>query len=356
MPAAGGVPTIDVSALVDHDVDPGALDARRRTGRQIDAACRDHGFFSVVGHGIDPDLLPRLDGLAREFFALPEATKAEVAMARGGRAWRGWFPLGGELTSGVPDRKEGLYFGTELDEHDPRVQAGVPLHGPNLLPAEPPALGPTVLEVIDALTLLGHRLLGAIALGLDLPEDWFRQHLTAEPTVLFRIFHYPPEPPGGDDSAWGVAEHTDYGLLTLLHQDESGGLEVRGGDGRWVEVPPAADSLVCNLGDMLERMTGGRYRSTPHRVRSPGDRHRISCPFFFDPGWEAAVQPLPLAPDDRPAPHRTDQRWDRRSVFDWSGTYGEYLTAKVAKVFPELGDEVLDEPAVDGRAVDGRTG
>jgi isopenicillin N synthase-like dioxygenase len=330
------VPVIDVEPLVGGS-DPGAV------GDAIDAACREHGFFSVVGHGIDPTLLPRLDALARGFFALPDEDKATIAMAKGGRAWRGWFPLGDELTSGVPDRKEGIYFGTELPADDPRVLAGLPLHGPNLFPAEPADLGPAVLSVLDALTTLGHHLLAGMALGLGLPEDWFRANLTADPTVLFRIFHYPPEPAGGDRSEWGVAEHTDYGLLTLLHQDESGGLEVRDADGAWTTVPPIEGALVCNLGDMLERMSSGRYRSTPHRVRSPGDRHRISCPFFFDPSWDATVPPLPLAEDDRPAePRGAHDRWDGASVFEWDGTYGAYLSAKVAKVFPDLGAEVLD--------------
>jgi isopenicillin N synthase-like dioxygenase len=329
-----------VAPLVEASADRGAA---RAVGEAIDAACREHGFFSVVGHGIDPTLLPRLDALARDFFALPDSEKAAIAMALGGRAWRGWFPLGGELTSGIPDRKEGIYFGAELGPDDPRVQADLPLHGPNLFPARPAELGPTVLTVLHELTTLGHRLLAGIALGLGLPEHWFAEHLTADPVVLFRIFHYPPEPPGGDRSTWGVAEHTDYGLLTLLHQDSSGGLEVRSADGTWTEVPPVEGALVCNLGDMLERMSSGRYRSTPHRVRSPGDRHRISCPFFFDPSWDAEVQPLPLAADDRPAEPGADHgRWDGADVFEWAGTYGAYLSAKVAKVFPDLGAEVLD--------------
>ena len=328
-----GVPVIDVGPLVDGS-DPALV------GRHIDAACREHGVFTAVEHGIDPTLLPRLEDLAREFFARTDDQKAEIAMVHGGRAWRGWFPLGDELTSGVPDRKEGIYFGTELPPEDPRVRAGRPLHGPNLFPAEPAALGATGLEVIDALSTLAQGLLGARALGLGLDQDWFRRNLTADPTVLFRIFHYPPEPADGDAGRWGVAEHTDYGLLTLLHQDDSGGLEVRTADDRWVGVPPVAGGLVCNLGDMLERMSGGRYRSTPHRVRSPGDRHRISCPFFFDPGWDAEVVPLPLG-DARPG--EEPARWDGASVFDWEGTYGDYLSAKVAKVFPALGAEVLTE-------------
>ena len=299
---------------------------------RIDRACRDHGFFSVTGHGIDAELLDRLLAASTVFFALPEDEKAEIAMARGGRAWRGWFPLAGELTSGVPDRKEGIYFGAEGAADDP-----LPLHGPNLFPARPAELGPTVLAALDAFTALGHRLMGLLAVGLGLDEDWFARDLTADPTILFRIFHYPPEVETDGAGDWGVAEHTDYGLLTLLLQDASGGLQVRTG-GEWRDIPPVPGALVCNLGDMLERLTERRYRSTPHRVRSPEGGGRISCPFFFDPGWDAEVQPLPL-PD--PAPGERVERWDDDDPLAWEGPYGAYLLSRVAKVFPDLFDDVV---------------
>ena len=122
-------------------------------------------------------------------------------MARGGRAWRGWFPVGGELTSGRPDRKEGIYFGAELGPDDPRVSAGLPLHGPNLFPARPAGLRDAVLAYMAAMTDLGHLLASAIARALGLADDWFATHLTADPTVLFRIFHYPPA--GADPRATG---------------------------------------------------------------------------------------------------------------------------------------------------------
>ena len=294
----------------------------------IDSACREHGFFSVVGHGIDPSLFDRLQSEARAFFALDDSEKAAIAMEHGGRAWRGWFAVGGELTSGVPDNKEGIYFGAELPPSDR------PLHGPNLFPARPAGLRAAVLEALDAFTALGQRLLAGVAVGLGLPADTFARDLTADPVVLFRIFHYPPVP--DDRPGWGVGEHTDYGLLTLLLQDDTGGLEVRAPDGSWLPVEPRPDALVCNIGDMLERLTGGRYRSTPHRVRSPRDRDRISCPFFFDPGWDAEVRPLlPPVPGEAP------KRWDGADVLAVSGTYGEYLLGKVSKVFPELGGSVL---------------
>src|SRR5512134_1222394 len=127
------LPVLDVSPLRAG----GDAAARARLARDLAQACRDHGFFYVVGHGVDRGLEARLEALARAFFAQPEAEKARVRMELGGRAWRGWFPVGGELTSGRPDLKEGIYFGAELGPDDPRVAAGLPLHGPNLFPALP---------------------------------------------------------------------------------------------------------------------------------------------------------------------------------------------------------------------------
>jgi isopenicillin N synthase-like dioxygenase len=326
---------VDVTPLVGGSGDPAVV------GREIDAACRDQGFFSVVGHGVDQDLLDRVVALAREFFARPEDEKRRIAMRLGGRAWRGWFPIGGELTSGVPDRKEGIYFGRELDARDRRVALGLPLHGPNLFPERPPGMREAVLELMAALESLGHRIASGISLGLGLDADWFARHLTADPVTLFRIFRYPPLPPDADPSApgWGVAEHTDYGLLTLLVQDGNGGLEVRTRD-EWSEVDPVPGALVCNLGDMLERMTAGRYRSTPHRVHSRPGVDRISCPFFFDPGWDVEVQAIPGA--DRAGADGTWTRWDGADPREFRGTYGDYLVGKVSKVFPELRADVLD--------------
>jgi isopenicillin N synthase-like dioxygenase len=317
------LPVIDVSPLVAGSAGAGAVAA------QIGAACRESGFFYIGGHGVPAALLARLDTLSREFFALPEADKQEIAMAHGGRAWRGFFPVGGELTSGRPDLKEGLYFGTEA----PRTER--PLHGPNLFPRQIPDLRPTVLSYMDAMVAAAQAVLRGVAQSLDLPADYFSSSYTADPTVLFRIFHYPPQPAG--DDGWGVGEHTDYGLLTLLAQDSNGGLAVHTPSG-WVEAPPIPDTFVCNIGDMLDRLTGGWYRSTPHRVRNVSGNERLSFPFFFDPGFDAEVPPLPsrarLAADGHP-------RWDGADLQAFTGTYGDYLLGKVGRVFPELSNDVL---------------
>jgi len=325
------VPRVDITSLVTGP------DADTAVAAAIDAACRDTGFLSIVGHGVDPALRTRLDTLAREFFALDETEKAEIAMTHGGRAWRGWFPVGGELTSGIPDRKEGIYFGAELGADDPRVRAGVPLHGPNLFPRRPAALRTVVLAYLDTMTQLAHAVMRGVALALGLPPDWFARELTADPTILFRIFSYPPAS-SQDDDEWGVREHTDYGLLTIVGQDAVGGLQVRSTRG-WIDVPPDADAFVCNIGDMLERMTGGRYKSTPHRVHNTSGVDRLSFPLFLDPAWDADVLPVPEVARD--VDDRASERWDGASVHEWSGTYGDYLLTKVGRVFPDLRDEVL---------------
>ena len=329
--AVDRLPVID---LAGFDSDP---ERRRAIAARIGAACRMHGFFYVAGHGIAPALFERLQRLSLEFFALPLAEKLRIDMAHGGRAWRGYFPIGNELTSGLPDRKEGLYLGTELRADHPLVRTGTPVHGPNLFP---PIDGfrATVLEYIDAVTGLGHRLMAALALSLDLPEDYFARRYTADPLILFRIFNY-PAPAHSTVGRWGVGEHTDYGLLTMLLQDEHGGLEVKS-NGRWIDAPPIPNTFVCNIGDMLDRMTRGLYRSNPHRVR-PSIRHdRLSFPLFFDPNFFARVEPIAelahvAIADDR------ETRWDNASVHAFDGTYGDYLIAKISKVFPQLSRKAL---------------
>lgn len=327
------LPVIDIAPLV------AGTPARAGVAGHIAQACREHGFFYVVGHGVDEALCTRLEALSRRFFSLPEADKQPLRMALGGRAWRGWFPLGGELTSGRPDWKEGLYLGQELPAADPRVQAGWPLHGANLWPAAVPALRDTVLAYLDAVTRLGHVLMEGIALSLGLPATYFHDRCTADPLILLRLFNYPSQPvPERLDVAWGVGEHTDYGLLTILRQDTVGGLSVHTAGG-WVDAPPLPQSFVCNIGDMLDRMTGGLYKSTPHRVRrNTSGTDRISIPLFFDPGFDARVQRiegLPQPEDD------SARRWDQANVHAFDGRYGDYLLNKVGKVFPQLRSAVL---------------
>lgn len=315
------LPVIDIARLLVGEEDSFAA-------RAIDAAATNYGFFYLTGHGIPLALFDEVEQVARAFFALPEADKASIAMVHGGPAWRGWFPLGGELTSDRPDGKEGLYLGEELGPGDPRVAARWPMHGANLWPAALPELRDVIERWLAAATRAAHALTRGAALALGLPADTIATRYTQSPTLLFRLFHYPAGWTEGD----GVGEHTDYGFLTLLAQDGHGGLEVRIGE-RWIAAPPRQGMLVVNIGDMLDRLTGGRWRSTPHRVINTGEHDRLSWPLFFDPAFDAAIEPLALPGEGQ---GRQVRRWDGVDSGAVAGTYGDYLLGKVGNVFPEL--------------------
>ena len=208
----------------------------------------------------------------------------------GGTAWRGWFPLGGELTSGVPDRKEGYYFGAELPP-DPR-----PMHGANIWPAHPAALATQVADWMTAMEAIGQRLLALMAQGLGrAARASSPTGSPRDPTPLFRIFRYPPHP-AGDTTTWGVGEHTDYGLLTLLATDGTPGLEVNA-QGEWI-----AGARRCRPRDLQPR----RHARSAHRWplpqhAAPGAQPRrqrsLLAAVLPRPGWDASVEPLDFDDD-----------------------------------------------------------
>ena len=188
-----------------------------------------------------------------------------------------------------------------------------------------------------AVTALGHRVMAGIARSLGLPDDYFARRYTADPLILFRIFLYPSRPvPAGLDVRDGVGEHTDYGLLTLLRQDNVGGLQVRTATG-WIEAPPMPRLLRLQHRRHARPHDRRPLPSTPHRVRlNTSGRDRLSFPLFFDPDMDARIEPIRSAATDD---HAT--RWDGASVHAFEGTYGDYLLGKIGKVFPELKRSVL---------------
>ena len=327
------VPIIDISALRSGQGD------LERPALEIEQACREYGFFYIAGHGVDNELQLSLERISKQFFKQDLANKQQIRMALGGRAWRGYFPVGDELTSGRPDLKEGLYFGSELDDTDPRVQSDTPLHGANLFPDNLPEFKDIILSYMEALTQVGHCLMQGLSLSLGLEKSFFSSNYTYDPLTLFRIFHYPPGNESRENTQWGAGEHTDYGVLTILKQDQTGGLQIKSKD-NWIEAPPIEGTFICNIGDMLDRMTGGYYRSTPHRVLNRSLQGRYSYPFFFDPNFNVEIKPIDLSGLKIPADNKKD-RWDKTSVHEFKGTYGQYLLRKVSKVFPQLGEDLL---------------
>lgn len=270
--------------------------AQKSIAAQIDAACRDTGFFYLRGHGIPDATIAAAFDAAKRFFDLPTAEKAAIAIENS-PCHRGWFATGGEVLDPEShpegDMKEGIKIGNECGADHPRVRQGLPLHGLNQWPELADFRAP-METYYKAANTLGRRLMSGFALALELPPDFFAPWLT-EPMATLGPLRYPPLP----DGHLSAGAHTDFGCLTLLAQDETPGLEVAHNDG-WKLVPPLADTLVVNIGDMLARWSNDRYASTRHRVvnRTQNTRHALA--FFFDPDPEADLSPLGLAAGETP--------------------------------------------------------
>jgi isopenicillin N synthase-like dioxygenase len=298
-----------------------------QVAQQISNACREYGFFYIVGHGVDETLQKRLEALSRQFFELPLEQKLEIKIPESGHSLLGlgYFQKGSEFTSGKPDIKEGVYFSLGFEEGDKL--------GRNLFSQHVSEFREIVLEYMAALTRLSHALLEGIALSLGLDEAYFYERYTKEPFRQFALFRYPKcDVNVNDGPVWGVGEHTDYGVLTILKQDECGGLQVKS-KSVWIDAPPVYNSFVCNIGDMLDRMTGGLYKSTLHRVKAQTSTDRFSYPFFFDPNLESKVskiENITTMVDDK------EERWDNASVHEFNGTYGDYLLKKVYTFQPTV--------------------
>lgn len=331
------IPIIDVSPLLDSKLGPDHPQVQT-CAQQMHQALRETGFLYIKNHGILENLQNKIFDLAKNFFAEDQETKMQIAMPKAGLAWRGYFPVGGELTSGRPDQKEGIYFGTELPP------SKEPLHGPNQWPRgeKYSALKPAILEYLEKMTKLSQHLMEGAALGLGLPRNYFTARFTNNPTTLFRIFNYPKHLWSDAQDEWGVREHTDMGFLTILKQDNSGGLQAKARNGEWIVAPPIDGTFVINIGDMLEVWTHGIYRATPHRVRNEAKGDRLSLPFFFDPNWRSTLEPvektLLRAADLACVSQATQDRWDglQMNALSRDMEYGNFVWKKVSKVFPDL--------------------
>jgi isopenicillin N synthase-like dioxygenase len=296
--SVASLPVIDISGLTSE-----SAQARRAVGAQLRAACLDKGFFYIKNHGISEPLVESVLAEARAFFALPAEQKAEVDKSRS-KANRGYEPLQGQtLEAGTPpDLKEGYYIGPEHKPDDPRVVAGLFNHGPNQWPVQQPQFRAVMLAYLDVMTDLAARLMTGIALSLDLPEDYFADYCRDGMTTV-RLLHYPPQPAQAPGGQKGAGAHTDFGGLTLLRQDEVGGLQVwdQTSDG-WIHADPLPGTYVVNLGDMIARWTNDRYRSTVHRVVNVSGRERYSVPFFYTGNYTHKVECIStcLRPGERP--------------------------------------------------------
>lgn len=274
------LPVIDMAAL-RADQGSRVIDQLRRAGEEW-------GFYYVVNHGVSDLAIARALRAAKQFFALPLTRKERISVDARHRGYLGFGSSQMDDAEFV-DLKESFVYGVE---HVVPVDGGArsELVGPNQWPPDVPEMEPAITAFFDAMITTGRELLEGIAVALGLSPAFFVSRL-ADPLARGSVIHYPAASASADTGQLGVGPHTDYGLLTLLWQDEVGGLEVQTPDGAWLDAPPVQGSLLVNTGDLLARWTNDQLRSNRHRVVSSGHSDRYSMAVFVDPSFDVVVDP-----------------------------------------------------------------
>jgi len=309
---AKAIPVVDIVGLQGDD-----RAAIAAVGQSLLEAAEHVGFFYVRNHAVPQALVDRVYALSRRFFALPMEAKQSVRI---NARHRGFLAVGEArmYDKARIDLKESFIWGPELGPDDPDVASGKPLMGPNQWPTDLPELAPTLMAYSAAVMDCGRSLLRGFAVSLGLDPDFFRDRFV-KPLARCSLIYYPPQPPDAGTEQFGVAPHTDYGGLTLLSQDDTGGLQVRARSGEWVTAPPIVGSFVVNVGDLMARWTNDRFLSTPHRVINSSGRARYSVGVFFDPAFDTVIDPRELRPPGPPLYPPV--------------TCGEYIVSRFNKAF-----------------------
>ncbi|MFD9890283.1 isopenicillin N synthase family dioxygenase [Amycolatopsis sp. NPDC059027] len=288
------VPLVDLSPWFE-----GTPSGRAAVAAELDRALRDSGFLLVTGHGVPDELRARTRELARRFFALPEDVKQRYAVSVGGR---GWLPPGAEAngyaegTETPPDLKESYSSGADTGVGNPAIDGF--WFQRNVWPAEVPELEAAANEYMARMRALSDELLTAFAVALSLEVDHFTRH-TGHPTYTFNVNWYPPMTHVGTPAPdqFRIGPHTDFGTVTVLDRQAGlGGLQVCTSDGRWEDAPFDPAAFTVNIGDLMARWTGGRWRSTRHRVLPPDanapDEDLVSLIFFYETDHDARITSL----------------------------------------------------------------
>ena len=264
--------------------------------QQIRQTYGEIGFSYIVNHNIDPCLVENLFKKSHEFHSLPYESKMKIEL---NELHRGFIPINTSTDRNSklavvtkPNQSESFIMMREAFADDPAVQKGDYLAGPNQWPLEIRGFRETLTPYFDAMTKLCQKICRVIAIALGTDPESFAAEFEP-PTTFLRLLRYPPSPPDTPSDIYGSAPHSDFGCITLLAQDETGGLQVRNRQGSWIDSPYIKDSFVMNFGDMLQRWSNGLFISTPHRVINTSGQERYSCPFFYEPNINAKVSPLP---------------------------------------------------------------
>ena len=291
------IPTIDISPLAEPET--ATFDT---TVRRIVEACTEIGFLSITGTAVSQQTVDQVRQVVREIFAINESRKWDQAITR--ENYRGYIPMGFFTPndgSGKADKYEGYKLHHEVATDDP-LRADCALYGPNLWPAEVPEAKEIILRYWGQLDRVTDHLLSALESGLNLKPGTLRNAFR-DPMTNMTLLHYPPQ--AADTEGYGIHPHKDTDALTIIAPDPVGGLEVQTRSGGWITPDCPTGGFVVNIGDMLELWSGGRLKSTPHRVINRSGKERYSFPYFAVPRHDVIVEPLlPALPGfDRPAVH-----------------------------------------------------
>ncbi len=290
---------------------------------KIGQACREFGFFYITGHGIDETLQSQLFNESTKLFNLPLESKLKVNKQLS-KANRGYEPLKNQtLEAGTPpDLKEGFYIGFDHEDDHPLVKAKKFNFGKNQWPEDLPQLKPIATNYLHAMTSLCEALMSLMALSLNLPNNYF-DDFCKDPLVTLRLLHYPPQPVNAQENEKGCGAHTDFGGLTLLLQDDNGGLQVWSHKTEnWIDAPPIKGSFVVNIGDMIARWTNDQYCSTLHRVINKSGNERYSIPFFFSGYLDHEVKCIPTCLAENEQPKYAPTTVEQHMIEMYQRTYG----------------------------------
>ncbi|KAF4377604.1 hypothetical protein G4B88_006884 [Cannabis sativa] len=352
------IPIIDVSPLLAKCDDPkmGEDGGVIEVVRQLNQACTQAGFFYVKGHGIPISILQEVKEKTHKFFELPYEEKSKIKL-NATAGYRGYQKVLENITKGVPDMHEAIDCYREL-KPGAYGEVGKILEGHNQWPLNPPNYKEMMEKYINMCTGidllikstfiisnqncsnqseisfflfsdLSRNIMRGIALALGGSPYEFEGDRAGDPFWVVRILGYPKKPFENGVNDIGCGAHTDYGLLTLLNQEDGiNALEVRNLSGKWISAPPVPGTFVCNIGDMLKIYSNGLYESTLHRVINNSDRYRVSVAYFYETNFHTAVEPLDICKQRNGKVNQADEtKKVERAV------YGEHLVGKVLTNF-----------------------
>lgn len=323
------IPLIDITSLVEKWNHPNMAqdEGVAEVVRQLDRACREAGFFYVKGHGIPCSLIKEIRSISRQFFDLPYEEKLKIKLSAE-TGYRGYQRVGENVTKGVPDLHEAIDCYREI-KPGMYGHLGEVMEGCNQWPSEPPNFKNLMELYLNLCTDLSRKIMRGIALALGGPVDAFEGNRAGDPFWVFRVIGYPVvchennEEMQNAKNDVGCGAHTDYGLLTLVNQDDDiTALQVRNSNGEWISAVPIPGTFVCNIGDMLKILTNGLYESTLHRVINNSPKYRVCVAYFYEPNYDAAIEPLDVCV----------QKTGGSKKFQ-GAVYGKHLVAKVLTNF-----------------------